>query len=358
MAEIRTRYTKKGQKRYLANVRTIGRNTISKIFTRKTDAEMWIFEIERAKQTDGAKCLFEYKKRTLGELIDRYITVVIPQRKSDRVKYKTYLTWWKNKIGNYVLGDVTSSLIAKCRDELFIETNPNTKNEHRSPATVNRYLACLSVAFSYAVSELEWINKNPVCKVKKLKENKGRTRFLSQDEIARLLVVCRKYQSSSDIYLLVKMALTTGARYGELQKLTWNNVRLNISEPSISFIATKNGEDRGVPITPEIVHLLKSHKIKQNITTKYVFPSIDGKTPKDFTWYWRKACKESDLNDFRFHDLRHTCASYLAMNGATLLQIAEVLGHKTLDMVKRYAHLTRKTTANVLCDMSSRYMSY
>lgn len=358
MAEIRLRYTKKGQKRYLANVRTIGRNTISKTFSRKTDAEMWIFEIEKSKQTDGAKCLYEYKKRTLSELIERYITLVLPLRKSDKVKYKTYLNWWKNKIGNYVLGDISSSLIARCRDELLQEPNSNANGEHRSPITVNRYLACLSVVFTYAVNELEWINKNPVSKVKKFPEGRGRTRFLSEQEIKNLLNISAKYRFQSDIYLLIKMALSTGARFGELQKLQWQNVYLDVEQPFIVFNKTKNGEDRGVALTPEIIKMLKQHYANQKVLTKYVFPSVDGKTPKDFTWYWQKVLKEAGIENFRFHDLRHTCASYLAIDGCSLLQIAEVLGHKTLAMVKRYAHLTTKSTALALNSMTAKYMNY
>ncbi len=358
MAEIRLRYTKKGQKRYLANVRTIGRKTISKTFDRKIDAEHWIMAIEQAKMNDGAKFLYEYKKRTMTELINRYIFLVLPNRHSDKVKYKTYLTWWKNKIGNYAIGDVSSSLIAKCRDELLLEPNPSGKSKHRSTITANRYLACLSIVFTYAINELEWINKNPVSKVKKFSEGKGRTRFLSESELKSLLITSKKYQEQSDIYLLIKMALSTGARYGELRKLMWQNVYLDVEQPFLVFKNTKNGEDRGVAITPEIIDLLKQHYKSQNILTKYVFPSVDGKTPKDFTWYWKKVCKEAKLKDFRFHDLRHTCASYLAIDGCSLLQIAEVLGHKTLAMVKRYTHLTTKSTAKVLANMTAKYMNY
>lgn len=358
MAEVRIRYNKKGQKRYLANVRTIGRKTISKTFARKIDAEHWIMEIEQAKIKDGAKYLYEYKKRSMNELIERYILLVLPHRRSDKIKYKTYLMWWKNKIGKFTIGEVSSSLIAQCRDELLLEPNPSGKSKHRSQITANRYLACLSVVFTYAINELEWTNKNPVSKVKKFSEGKGRTRFLSENELKALLTTSKKYKAQSDIYLLIKMALSTGARYGELRKLMWQNVYLDVEQPFIVFKNTKNGDDRGVALTPEIISLLKEHFKSQAITTKYVFPSVDGKSPKDFTWYWKKVCNEAQIKDFRFHDLRHTCASYLAIDGCSLLQIAEVLGHKTLAMVKRYAHLTTKSTAQALCNMTSKYMNY
>jgi integrase len=84
-----------------------------------------------------------------------------------------------------------------------------------------------------------------------------------------------------------------------------------------------------------------------------VFPSVDGKKPYSFRPYWNEALADAEVEDFRFHDLRHTAASYLAMNGATLLEIADVLGHKTLEMVKRYAHLADSHKASVLERMNS-----
>ena len=360
MTEIRIRNTKKGQKKYLAVVRIVGRKTRSKTFNRKSDADRWIVEMEQAKLNDGAAFLYQYKKHTMAELIDQYISLILPQRKSQQKTYKTYLIWWKNKIGHYSVGDVSSSLIAKCRDELSIEPHPIRKDEHRSKITVNRYLACLSIVFTYAVNELEWLNKNPVHKVKKFPEGKGRNRFLSEDEIKRLLKTCYKYSDKNDIYLFVKLALATGARYGELQRLQKQDVFLDNEQPFVLFRNTKNGEDKAVALTPEMTNLLKEHLIKQTLITNYVFPDYEskGKKPKNFTKTWQNVRKEAQLVDFRFHDLRHTCASYLAIDGCSLLQIASILGHKTMSMVKRYAHLTTQSTAQALCNMTTKYMNY
>jgi len=87
----------------------------------------------------------------------------------------------------------------------------------------------------------------------------------------------------------------------------------------------------------------------------YIFPSVNGKNkPKNIETIWRKALKQAKVDNFRFHDLRHSAASYLAMNGASLAEIAEVLGHKTLAMVKRYAHLSEAHTASVVEKMNKK----
>jgi integrase len=82
--------------------------------------------------------------------------------------------------------------------------------------------------------------------------------------------------------------------------------------------------------------------------TDLLFPRDDGLAPMEIRKHWNRALREAGIEDFRFHDLRHTAASYLAMNGATLAEIADVLGHKTLQMVKRYAHLSDQHTASVV----------
>lgn len=93
----------------------------------------------------------------------------------------------------------------------------------------------------------------------------------------------------------------------------------------------------------------------RRIDTTLIFPSTSLKQPVDLRFPWEKALKASKIEDFRFHDLRHTTASYLAMNGASLAEIAEVLGHKTLSMVKRYAHLSESHTANVVARMNEKF---
>ena len=117
---------------------------------------------------------------------------------------------------------------------------------------------------------------------------------------------------------------------------------------------TKNGENRAVPISLKAYKLLKEHSKIRKINTGYVFARFDGKKPIDLRHQWEEVIKNANLTNFRFHDLRHTAASYLAMNGATLVEISDILGHKTMQMVKRYSHLTQKHTADILERMNEK----
>jgi integrase len=116
----------------------------------------------------------------------------------------------------------------------------------------------------------------------------------------------------------------------------------------LTFQQTKNGETRSVPLTGNGFDVLTQHAKVRRLNTSLVFPDRTGTRPLGIRGAFDDAVERAGIADFRFHDLRHTAASYLAMNGASLLEIAEVLGHKTLAMVKRYAHLTEAHTRSVV----------
>lgn len=119
----------------------------------------------------------ESRKHTLGELIDRYVKQVLPRKPKSQEKQRSQLVWWKEKIGDYLLSDVSPALIAEYRDELL--NGITVRGEQRSPSTVVRYMAVLSHAFTVAVKEWGWLEDSPVRKVTKPKEPQGRVRFLS-----------------------------------------------------------------------------------------------------------------------------------------------------------------------------------
>jgi len=112
-----------------------------------------------------------------------------------------------------------------------------------------------------------------------------------------------------------------------------------------------------VPVRGLALDLLRQHAKVRRIDTNFVFPSETARKrgqPFHLDSFWQKALKAAGVANFRFHDLRHSTGSYLAMNGASLLEIAEVLGHKTLQMVKRYSHLADSHTANVVENMNKK----
>jgi integrase len=226
-------------------------------------------------------------------------------------------------------------LVTQCRDELITKGSGGKKA--CAPATTVRYLAALSHVFTVAVNDWEWAESNPVKGVRKPKEPCGRDRYLLDEERERLLTAC-KASKSKDLYTFVVLALATGMRRGEIAWLEWRDV--DFARGVITLRDSKNGTRRGIPLRGPIVKILKTRAGTRQQESALVFPGDNPKKPIDLTTPWRTALAKSGVEDFRFHDLRHTAASYLAMNNASSLEIAGVLGHKTLQMTKRYSHLS------------------
>ena len=349
MANIEKRTTEGGTA-YRVKVRLKGFPVQSETFERLTDAKKWAQSTEAAIRENRHFKTTEAKRHTLAELIDRYIRDVLPTKKRARDQVQQ-LTRWKAEIGSYALSDVTPSLLAECRDKLGNEIT--VRHTRRSPASVVRYMAALSHAFTIAVKEWGWLEDSPMRKVTKPKESRGRVRFLADDERPRLLKACKESRNPY-LYPVVVLALSTGMRYSEITGLTWDDVDLHRGRAILH--ETKNGERRAVALTGHALELLKELSKVRRIDSNLLFPAKENrlKKPMDLRAPWKAAVKKAGVDDFRFHDLRHSAASYLAMNGASLAEIAEVLGHKTLQMVKRYAHLSEGHTARVVESMNQK----
>lgn len=347
MANIEKRVSGKGEISYRVKVRLKGAPIQTGTFQSLIKARNWAAQIETRIREGQHLAVLESKKHTLGELIDRYESRVLAARHGATADTMRHLREWRRLIGDYYLASITPALINETRDKIA-ELRP--KNKEKSNSTLNRYLAALSVVLSYAMKELEWIDINPVSKVSKLPEPRGRVRYLSDDEREKLLATL-KDAANPYLYPIVLLALTTGARRMEILGLRWHDVDLVARRAILQD--TKNGERRSLPIIePALGELRKLYERRGN--SEFVFPSHNGKQPVDIKRGWDSALAAADIEDFRFHDLRHTCASYLAMNGATMGEIAAVLGHKTLQMTKRYAHLSDAHTQSVVEKMSQK----
>jgi integrase len=174
-------------------------------------------------------------------------------------------------------------------------------------------------------------------------------RFLSDDERQRLLTACQGSRNQY-LYTVVVLALSTGARKMELLRLTWQDV--DLQRGVLTLHETKNGERHILHLTNLALALMRQHAKRQRMDAALVFPDPTGTKPCSIREAWEYAVKRAGIADFRFHDLRHSAASYLAMSGASLAEIAEILGHKTLSMVKRYTHLSDAHTRNVVARMN------
>jgi integrase len=363
MATIERRTSDDGRVAYRVKIRLQGHPAESATFNRLTDAKRWASDTE-AKILEGKYFATRAaRKHTVTQAVDKYVAEVLTDKQGNPTRrsatdIKRQLDWWKEQIGWMRLSDLTPPRIAEAKEALASGRAVRGKNKAteasplRSPATVNRYMAALSKVLTHAAKEWHWIESNPfIGRVAKLPEPSGRVRFLSDKERKALLEGCET--SSRALHTIVVLALSTGARQAEILTLTWPQI--DIERGAIYLERTKNGERRTLPLTGHAKTLVEALKEKRDEKVALLFPSHRDKAkPLDIHSVFAEAVATAGIEDFRFHDLRHTAASYLAMNGATLLEIAQILGHKTLSMVKRYSHLTEQHTASVVKKMNQK----
>lgn len=344
MATIEKRKGTDGATTYRVRIRKRGHPEYSETFTRKTDAEQWARQIEADLSRGRYLPSNDARRRTFGEMIDRYVKDVLPHKQRNRTadKMTGQLEWWKAQLGPYALVTITPSTVSDCKAKLLAgQTRFGTP---RTPQTVNRYLAALSAVFKVAVREWHWLESNPVSNVARGAESQGRVRWLDDAERAALFDACEK-SDNPDLLPVVLFAVSTGARAGEIYGLHWPSVSLK--DGRVVFEKTKNSERRAVPVAGRCLDLLTARSKIRRLDTDLVFPVSRRAIERTF----REALRAAGIEDFHFHDLRHTAASYLAQSGATTAEIAAVLGHKTLAMVKRYSHLGDLATVGAVTRM-------
>ena len=344
MATIEKRRSVNGDPHYRVKVRLKGHPPQTATFNTRSDAKNWGAKIETELRERRHSPATVAQRHTVNELIERYSKYHLAHKKVANQQARQ-LHWWRQRIGHLSLADITPPLIIQQREALT-----EASDRPRSPATANRYLAALSHVFSVAVKEYGWIDQNPLLLVKRGKESKGRTRFLNDSERNRLLAACQA-SSNPDLYLAVLLSLATGARRMEILGLRWPQV--DLTRKTITLLETKNGERRALPLGEQPLALLRERAKIRRIDSDLVFPGRHPNQPAQFRHAWASALEVAQIDDFHWHDLRHSAASYLAMNGATLQEIAAILGHKTLAMVKRYAHLSEPHTARVVNRMNA-----
>jgi integrase len=274
------------------------------------------------------------------------------------------LAWWVERLGDRSADSITDDDVFMGLEALAKEPSRRYAGRDadgekvframakRSPATLNRYHVALAALYSWAIKRrrLPRSVENPCKRIAKNRETAGVVRFLSEEERERLLAACRA-AAWPRLYLLVLLAITTGARRSELLGLRWRDIDLGPSRfagwtPTATIATTKNNDPKLLPLVPAVVQELQRFA---GAPSALVFPSRRKPSlPYGFGVQWKEACRAANVRRFRFHDLRHTCASYLAQRGASLLEIADVLGHRQLAMSARYSHLTVGTKANLV----------
>lgn len=207
----------------------------------------------------------------------------------------------------------------------------------RSGATVNRYRAACQAVLKFArerrMLPKGWQSPFADAETKRKPESRGRERFLSPEEVNRLLAACRA-SAWPKLRLLVLMAITTGARKGELLGLRFGD--LDLTARTAELARTKNGDRRVLPLHEAVIAELRRTGIGR--PEELIFPGRRG-LPRVIEAPWRRALKDAGLQGVCFHSLRHTAASHAVRSGKSLYQVGKLLGHRSPAVTQKYAHL-------------------
>lgn len=360
MAAIRERKDQNGKVSYQAQVRIQGYPPQSKTFLRKTDAKQWAIQTETEIRTGMTIRKSTASKHTVREMLERYRDNVLIDKANGGKDHKTHIAWWIDELGHYALSEVTTDLVTRSMDKL--KKSKTRLGKSPAPATALRYLMALSHAFNVARKQWNWCESSPVENVQRPRVKNERTRYLTDAEREALLQAC-KDSPNADLYLVVLLAIATGMRKGEIMGMRWQDIHTapDQSFTRVHLTKTKNDKARSVLLTSPALELLEERRTKlldsqqAKTATGLIFPSaINEDQPVDLRKPWGSALQAAGIEEFRFHDLRHTTASYLAMNGASLLSISKVLGHQTTKMTERYSHLATSHIDEVIRNMNAK----
>jgi len=217
--------------------------------------------------------------------------------------------------------------------------------EKRKPGTINRELACLKHMYNLA-KKWKLIRENPVSGVKLLKEEKYKMEILSKVE-AELLIGA----AAEHLKPILIVALNTGMRRGEVLGLRWSDI--DFVNYNMHLKKTKSGKDRIVPMNSLVAATLK----KQDMGSEFVFPHPQRKNKalKDVSYSLKTACDKIGIEKFRFHDLRHTAATFMVQAGVDLVTIKEILGHSTIQMTMIYCHSSQEAKRKAVQELEKAF---
>jgi integrase len=347
MGTIVRRVGRSGAVKYKVQVVHRGHAAVYGTFKKLTDAKAFAAK-EETRINEGAGANVRASRRhTLADAIKRYVDTVVDAR--DDQSTKRHYAFWTERLGHVRLANLTADMLVEAREHLL--ATQSRLGKPLAPATVKLYLESLSAVFKTARKEWRWTTYNPVSDVTRPKLPKGRVRFLDDAERTALLAECEK-SADPRLYPFVLLAISTGARAAELTGLTWGDV--DLARGTAALRKTKNSEMRALPIKGQALAAIKAMHSDDTDPAEHVFAGPPGPI-FDYQDVFTRARDAAGIKDFRFHDCRHCTGSYLAMNGASASEIAAVLGHKTLVMVKRYSHLSDGHVGSVIERMNEKF---
>lgn len=337
MATIR----KRGVKQWQAIVRRAGFTVVTKTFETRLGAELWGAEVEKKMLQGCQPCSIDLSRITLGDLLIRYREEVAPRHKGHRVEKYRINGLLRHPISEVFLNELRASHFALYRDEQLKKIKPST---------LLKNLGQFNQAIETARKEWDLIDiRNPISNIRKPTVKNNRSRRLSGHEEEQLLQAFEpairqpdgtygpgiRNQFMKPVFIL---AIETAARRGELLKLTWNQV--DLSDGVATFLDTKNGLDREIPLTKKAREILT--ELKKSSTGDKVFETTD----EAIKLCWQRVIKNLGIENLHFHDLRHEAISRLAKKVPNLIELSKISGHQDLKMLSRYYHISARELVN------------
>lgn len=328
-----------------AQIRVKGWPDTTKTFRIKRDAEQWARttedEITRGIHVNRSNA----EKLTIENALTRYTAEVSTTKKPSTQKRELVIAGQlKDALGKYTMTSLNSEIIANYRD--------NRIELGKSANTVRLELALLSHLFTTAIKEWQLgIVINPVLNVRKPSPGPGRNRRLIGNEEDRLLRACNAHPNPF-LGWIVKLALYTAMRKGEILSLTLSQI--NLEKRTIFLKDTKNNDVRTVPLmndaydvvvaainfpmrTGDTDLLFYGEPGKEGLRNSYIINKV-----------WANILDNAEMEDFRFHDLRHEATSRFVEAGLSDQQVSAITGHKSMQMLKRYTHLRNEDLVSLL----------
>ncbi|AKS22747.1 MAG: Integrase [Leptospirillum sp. Group II 'C75'] len=305
-----------------ALVKKKGFGQIARTFDTKGEAEAWAKVIEAEMVRGVYLSQKEAESTTLEESLDRYEREISSSKKGHLQEKKRIRTWKSHPLAKRFLASIQGKDIAAWRDARI--------KSGSSANTVRLDLAIISHLFEIARKEwgMEGL-KNPVKSIRLPSPPSGRDRRLQPGELEKILE-----SVSEEMGQVIRFALETAMRRGELAGMTWDMVDLKKRTVTLPETKTKNGQKRIVPLSSVAVTILKDRLSTRRIDGKVWNIGLDA-ISQDFA----KACQKAEISDLHFHDLRHEATSRLFEKGFDTMEVRTITGHKTLQMLARYTHL-------------------
>jgi integrase len=320
-------FDKRGDLQWRVQIRRKGYPVQRRTFNSRAEAEAWAAVVESEMARGVFVSRLESESTTLKDALDRYKNEILPTKKS-QVSVLSQIRLLSDRLGQYSLAAATPTLLAKYRDE---------RGKEVGPQSVKHDLSLLSRLFNVAIKEwgIALPMGNPVRQIRMPKLPSGRDRRVPSQELEKLVTA----SGSKEFGDLVRFAVETGMRRGEIVSMKWEHV--DLKKRILLIPETKIGTPRTVPLSLEAMRILSHLPIR-------IDGSIWNISPNWLSHVFANSCKRAGIEGLRFHDLRHEATSRFFEKGLNPMQVATITGHKTLQMLKRYTHLKAEDLAQLL----------